>query len=264
MPAAPSPSPPVPRSAHDSWASGPLRPELSEGVVDVWRADLTAVEDAMCDELLSDDERARAQRMRSERSRRLWSRSRGVLRALLGRYLDMDPAALRFATAARGKPALLERTPRAGVTRAELASKSTLPPQFNLSHSDGIALYAIAAGPSLGIDVEVDRRPIDEVAIAARTFGAAEASRLRALDAGTCRREFLQAWVRHEARLKCLGVGIGWQRTADLGGVRIPADIEVSDAPRPWIADLGVGPRAAGAVAVDVAPRALRCWDWSA
>jgi 4'-phosphopantetheinyl transferase len=235
-----------------SWASGPERPRLDAGVVDVWRADLTEAGEGL-DALLSDEERARAERMPNERARGMWTRSHGVLRALLARYLgaDTDPAALQFAAGAHGKPALAGQSSR-GATVEEGARPARVERmQFNLSHSGGLALYAFAAGPAVGVDVELDRRPIDEVAIASRTFGAAEASRLRALDPRTRRHEFLRAWVRHEARLKCLGVGIGGEGTA-------------SGESRPWIAELAIGPEAAGAVAVDVAPRALRCWDWSA
>jgi 4'-phosphopantetheinyl transferase len=233
------------------WASGPERPRLDVGVVDVWRADLTAAREGL-DALLSDEERARAARMPNERARGMWTRSRGVLRALLARYLgaDTDPAALQFAAGAHGKPALAGQSSRGSTVEGARPARVERM-QFNLSHSGELALYAFAAGLAVGIDVELDRRPIDEVGIASRTFGAAEASRLRALDPRTRRHEFLRAWVRHEARLKCLGVGISGEGT-------------VSSRSSPWIAELAIGPDAAGAVAVEVAPRALRCWDWSA
>ena len=64
------------------------------------------------------------------------------------------------------------------------------------------------AGP-VGVDVEVPRRAIDEVALAARAFGPAEARRLEGLDPAVRAQEFLRAWVRHEAQLKCRGTGIG-------------------------------------------------------
>ena len=62
---------------------------------------------------------------------------------------------------------------------------------------------------AVGVDVEVARRPINEAALAARTFGPDEARRLAALDPVSREREFLRLWVRHEARLKCRGTGIG-------------------------------------------------------
>ena len=51
-----------------------------------------------------------------------------------------------------------------------------------MSHSGRLALYAFSDAGAVGVDVEVARRPIDELAIAARTLGATEAQRLEALD----------------------------------------------------------------------------------
>jgi len=216
----------------------------------VWRADLEAVTDDL-GELLSSDERARAQRLVRERDRQPWIRSRGALRALLGRYLHGDPSALRFGAGAHGKLALIDD---ASVSRTAPEPVSAPPTptriSFNLSHSGKLALYAFTPTAAVGIDVELARRPIDALAIAARTFGPVEARRLEELDQATREREFLRAWVRHEAELKCLGVGIG-------GAV-------AAGARRPWIAELAVGPRAAAAVAVEGPPRELRCWDWPA
>jgi len=230
-----------------AWAPGPIRPVLAAGAVHVWRADLDAVADEV-GELLCSEERARAERFLRERDRQLWSRARGVLRALLGHYLQADARTLRFATGAHGKPALLgDRTAGAGPTEAAPVPAAAL--SFNLSHSGNLALYALSPRAAVGVDVELARRPIDALAIAARTLGPAEVARLQGLDPATRRLEFLRAWVRHEAELKCRGLGLG------------DADAALA-ARRPWIAQLEVASQAAAAVAVEVAPRELRCWDW--
>ena len=85
--------------AERSWTPGPADPRLTEGSVHVWRVELAAVGVEVL-ELLSDDERARGERLLSARDRRLWMRSRAVLRVLLGRYLQMDPSTLRFSSRA--------------------------------------------------------------------------------------------------------------------------------------------------------------------
>src|SRR5271167_1851046 len=74
---------PMSDGADHPWAPGPTHARLTEGAVHVWRTDLTAVKDELA-QLLCGDERARAEGILGERQRRLWSRSRGVLRALLG------------------------------------------------------------------------------------------------------------------------------------------------------------------------------------
>jgi len=248
--------------AEDRWTPGPHQPRLAEGAVHVWRVDLDAVADDL-GELLSSEERERAERLLGERERGRWMRSRGLLRRLLGSYLRTDPSALRFTTGANGKPALLDDSHRSA--GGPSSSRATSPrAHFNLSHSDRLALYAFSRSGSVGVDIEIARRMTKEVAIAARAFGPQEARRLAELDPATREREFLRAWVRHEARLKCSGTGIGGAASGTgIGGAGIGA---VHGAPagagEPWIAELDVGSGAAGAVALEREPRELRRWDW--
>ena len=170
--------------------------------------------------------------MLNKRDGQLWMRSRGVLRVLLGRYLQQDPGALRLSTGAHGKPELRPQ----GLS-------------FNLAHSGRLALYAIAETGAVGVDVEIARRPVNEVAVAERSFGPVEARRLADLDPAAREREFRRLWVRHEARLKCRGTGIGGTSAEASTG-------------QLWIAELDVGDRAAAAVAADAPPRELCTWDW--
>ena len=211
---------------------------MGEGQVHVWRADLDGVNDDVLGSLCQ-EERARAERFPNKHDGRLWQRAHGVLRALLGRYLDRDPGTLRFTTGAQGKPEL-EQNPARG---SQLS--------FNLSHSGTLALFAFAFGEAVGVDVEVARRPLEEVAIAERLFGPGEAKRLQGLEQGEREREFLRAWVRKEAELKCRGSGLA----ADTADAR--------EAPV-WIAELDVGPGAAAAVACERSPLALRYLEWTA
>jgi len=223
----------MPASAKDVWARGPQHPELAAGVVHVWRAELTSVAPDLGD-LLSEEERARAERILNKQEGELWRRSRGLLRELLGRYLQLEPASLRFIVGEHGKPEL---------------AQNRLP--FNMSHSGEFALYAFSDAGAVGVDVEVARRPVDEVAIAARMLGEGVAQRLQALNPATRRREFLRAWASHEAELKCLGVGIGEPGAATVGN-------------RPCVVELELGSSAGGAVATERQARELRCWDWPA
>jgi 4'-phosphopantetheinyl transferase len=217
--------------AATGWSPGPRAPRLAEGAVHVWRADLDRADDQL-DGLLCALETERAVRLLSDRDRRRWTRARGVLRALLGLYLDVDPRALRFQVGAHGKPSL------------EPAAIS-----FNLSHSAGTALYALAPRAALGIDVELaGRRTTDVLALAARMLGPQEASRLQALQPAQREREFLRAWVRHEAELKRLGLGLE-------GRAGTPP-------PSPWVGELDVGHDAAAALALGQAPLELQLWSW--
>jgi 4'-phosphopantetheinyl transferase len=209
----------------------------------VWRVDLAGVADDLL-EFLSAEEHARADRMAGVRDRALWARSRGVLRELLGRYLQADPRELSLATSPKGKPVLDTASARTG--RQADATRLC----FNLSHSGETALYAFTTAGPVGVDVQVARRPIDPLAVAARAFGPAEADRLRRLDPKAREQEFLRAWVRHEAALKCLGTGI-WD------------DPEAAAEATPWIAELDLGGPGRAAIAAERAPSEVRCWDWT-
>ena len=233
-------------TAEGTWAPGPLHPLLAEGAVDVWRADLAAVAEDLA-ELLGGEEHARAERIVNERDRVLWRRSRGLLRVLLGRYLQRDPASLSFAIGEHGKPALARNTGESTVSQQTHTDHARL--CFNMSHSAQIALYAFTATGEVGVDVEVARRPINEAAIAERMLGASEARRLEALDPAIRQREFLRTWARHEAELKCLGVG--------LGGAGDQADRRDL-----WVAQLALGPDVEGAVAAQSPVHQLRRWSW--
>jgi len=165
-----------------------------------------------------------------------------VLRALLGRYLELDPRALRFVLGPHGKPALSSEEPTRPASVEDL--------RFNLSHSGCLALYAVTAGRAVGIDLEVAvRRRVDELAIAARVLGSEQAQRLGGLESQARARELLRAWVAHEAAVKCLGLGLA----TPLEGLP-PADL--------WTAEVDVGPGAVAAVAVAGAPCELRCYLW--
>lgn len=217
-----------------TWRSAPPWPRPTPGVVDVWRADLSVDSEAER-ALLSPDERTRAGRLVDPANGRRWSHARGILRALLGRYAGLDPRELRFGAGPHGKPTLVD---------------APVPVRFNLSHAGDLALYAVALDREVGVDVELPRPRVDAVAIAARTFGPAEAERLRRLDPARRDREFLRAWVRWEATLKCHGTGIGGAEGAPSG-------------PDPALHELNPGGSAAAALAVAGPPCEVRCWQWA-
>jgi len=142
----------------------------AKGIVHVWHADLAAAGDGL-ENLLCAQEHERARQMLSERNRVRWTRSRGILRALLGRYLDCDPRTLRFILGPHGKPALHREEGRC-----------TTDLRFNLSHSRDLALVAVTATREVGVDIEC-----------ARPRHAPE---------------LLRAWTLREAAVKCLGTGL--------------------------------------------------------
>jgi 4'-phosphopantetheinyl transferase len=226
-----------------SWPAGPATPTLAPGEAHVWRADLDAVADDVLDGL-SDDEQRRAAAIAGQRERSRWSRSRGVLRTLIGRYLRCAPADVRLAVAAHGKPQLLHVPP----TAARLF--------FNISHSQQLALYAFSADESVGVDVQVTRdrgtrESVDHIALARRAFGEHEAQRLSLVEPARRESEFLRAWTLHEAGLKRLGIGIA-------GSGPTPGD--AAGAAGAWTVELDVGRGVAAALALASPAGDLRLW----
>lgn len=243
------------------WPPAPAGLRPAAGAVDVWAAHLAAA-GPEARALLSDDERARAERFADPAAGARWAAARGILRALLGRALDADPRALRFVAGPHGKPAVAAgefvfetryvegKTRDRPATPAATASAAPTRLRFNLSHSGDLALYAVALDREVGVDVELPRRrPVDVVAVARRALGEDAARRLAALDPADRERAFLRAWTRWEAELKCRGVGVGGAQ-------------EPSTGPPPWVRELDPGPPATAALAVEGGPCEVRCWRW--
>ncbi len=184
---------PVLQLAAYDWSAPRVHPRLRGDEIHVWRAALDiapARVESLC-RILSSDERRRAARFHFERDRDRFVVARASLRILLGRYLGQDPAQLNFTYNARGKPTL--------------AQNSSL--TFNLSHSDRLALYAVARDRELGIDVERVRADLPWAELAERYFSPGEMARVRALPESQRETAFFNCWTRKEAYIKARGEG---------------------------------------------------------
>lgn len=178
-------------SALCNWPPPSAWPELAPGEVHLWCADLDAPRSELWP-LLSADEQVRAERFLLESVRDRFVAGRGLLRRLLGRYLNLPPQTLQFGYDAGGKPHLPEA------------------PQlcFNLAHSGGLALYALCLERRLGVDIEYlnPATRLDE--LVGTVFSAAEQATWLALPPPQQRAAFFAAWTRKEAYLKARGDGL--------------------------------------------------------
>jgi 4'-phosphopantetheinyl transferase len=221
-------------------------PALTEHAVHVWRVTLddeARVEGSA--RLLSADEHARAQRLHDAAHRRRFVLAHGALRALLARYLDADPSAITYVVGAHGKPALAARD---GVRERV---------EFNLSHSEDIALIAVARGQPVGVDVQHWSDSVEHLRLAERFFSPHECDALRALthEAEQVAGAFFAAWTRKEAYVKATGYGIArglhhFDVTVAPGEhARLLADRLDPDAPTRWsMTALEPAPRYSAAV----------------
>jgi 4'-phosphopantetheinyl transferase len=149
--------------------------------------------EAACLALLDDEERARAARYQAAEPRRQFVITRGALRLLLAHHLDLSAQALAFAAGPHGKPfAVVDGTP----ARVE----------FNVSHSAGRGLIALARGP-VGVDIEFLGREADFHLVAKGVLTAAEQAALSQRAGAEQARLFYRLWTQKEALIKATGRG---------------------------------------------------------
>jgi 4'-phosphopantetheinyl transferase len=201
--------------------------------------------------LLSPDELAKADRFVFPELRVRSAAARGQLREVLGAALGAPPASLRFEYGKNGKPSLLGLGPL----------------RFNVSHSGGVALVALALR-ELGADVELHRpRSYDDVA--QRFFAPGEVTRLFALPAELRGPAFFETWTAKEAFVKATGEGITVPLADFEARWQAPGrgHIEVLRGPAQgrsfWLRALPVGPGASGALVGEGTPPRVSLARWT-
>ncbi len=238
------------------WSSSalwsPAALSLLPDEVHVWRLGLKRPTEEFL-ALLDLDEVARANRFHFAKDRNHFVVARGFLRLLLSRYLQADPKQLKFSYGQWGKPAL------AGEFR-----ESRL--RFNMSHSHGVALYAVTEGREIGVDVEHERADFAGDDIARRYFSPFEFGVLCELPDDDRVAGFFRCWTRKEAYIKATGRGLsqpldGFDVT--LESAEHVALLRTDDGSHErWkLVDIAVGPGYAGALAVEKPVGKIRYWD---
>jgi 4'-phosphopantetheinyl transferase len=219
-----------------------LRMERCEDQAHVYWADLDdagwhSMPATVDDHLLSPHERMRASRFQFEGDRHRYVLAHLLLRNLIAGCIGDSPGALVFQYSSHGKP--------------RLAPNGT-GLHFNLAHSGGIAVFALAS-TEIGVDTETASAESISQEVAHMYLSEAESIQLDSLPAIERKRACLQVWTRKEALLKGLGIGliddlrdvsVGWPKTPAL--VRPSRSNHTDD----WvIREIGPFHRALGALA---------------
>ena len=162
------------------------------GTVEVWRASLAALTPylAAFDAALSPAERCRADRSILPEGRRRSIASRGLLRCLLGHYLDLAPNEVPIRLTSHGKPFVPH------------------PLQFSVTHSGDVIAYAFCLGATVGVDVERIDPAIPALQLAERVFGQLELQNFKTLSHDEKANALLITWTCKEALLKAVGDGL--------------------------------------------------------
>jgi 4'-phosphopantetheinyl transferase len=226
----------------------------------VWRAsldlDAARIQDLHC--TLTPDEQERADRFHFQKDRDHYIVARGTLRAILGRYLVVEPSALRFCYSSYGKPAL-----------AETFGGNEL--SFNLAHSHQLALYAVTRRREIGVDLEYVRADFADEGIAERFFSPREVAALRTVPQNLRKEAFFNCWTRKEAYVKAIGEGLSMpldQFDVSLApgepALLMSTRKDPQEAARWSLQALFPGSGYVAALAVEGHSWQLKCWQWLA
>ena len=173
------------------------RPADSE--VHVWSVRLAAIEQHWPDwqQVLSVDEIAKIDRFVRASDRNRSGTTRALLRRLLGGYLEIRPAEVRFSYNRFGKP---------GLAPANIPD----PLRFSVSHSGAFAMFGFARGRLIGVDVEAIRADWNYRDLAAAICTERESKTLELLEEPRRAGELGCYWTLKEAYLKAIGVGLSF------------------------------------------------------
>ncbi|MFK5951897.1 MAG: 4'-phosphopantetheinyl transferase superfamily protein [Desulfobacterium sp.] len=147
------------------------------------------------EKILSRNERLKAERFFFEKDRALFVVAHGLLRKLLGRYLDILPEHVLFDKGPNGKPELLVLSRPA-------------PFWFNISHSHEVAVFAFSNQYKIGVDIERIRNLPDSLHIAQNYFHPKEVDLLIKTPDDKKQDLFYECWTKKEAFIKGTGEGL--------------------------------------------------------
>lgn len=145
-------------------------------------------------EILEDTEKERALSFRFGKDRDCFIIARGVLRNLLGTYLQMAPDQVTFQLGDHGKP--------------YVNHPSQI--RFNISHSGDTILLGFVQKHRIGIDIEYTKRKVAVKKIAKLFFAEEEVTSLCRLDQAYHTQAFYNCWTRKEAFIKAVGSGLSF------------------------------------------------------
>jgi 4'-phosphopantetheinyl transferase len=162
--------------------------------VSLWWGTLEAGDDdfAHLASWLAPAEQARAARFGREPLRRRYVVGRASLRWVLGSTLGLAPSDVPIVRGERGRP--------------RLDGEANL--DFNISHTESVALIGVTRSGRIGVDVECEARTVNADGLARKFLTAGERASLAPLEEPARRTRFLRYWTCKEAMSKATGDGL--------------------------------------------------------
>src|SRR5215475_2575475 len=242
----------------DEWRLTSGEDELGADEAHVWRVALDQSADvkAKLAPLLSQDERQRAMRFYRPADRDRYVVGRGILRKILSAYLALAPDEVRFVYNEYGKPFISTDQNRGALS-------------FNLSHSNGNALYVVARSRRVGIDIEYMREDFATLEVAERFFSKDEFEALKAAPIDRRTEAFFNCWSRKESYIKAIGMGVSYpldgftvSLAPDVAPALLKVDEDATEAARWNMYGLDAAEGYAAALIVENPPVALSQFQW--
>lgn len=147
--------------------------------------------------ILDENEVERVGKFLMEDSRHDSLITRAFVRTLLSYYTDgaayVAPSDWQFKKGHKGKPEIV---------------CPPLPLKFNLSHTDGLIVCAVALRVDLGVDVEFIHRKTRFLNIAKHKFAPTEIANLESTPERYQRSRFFDYWTLKESYIKAIGLGL--------------------------------------------------------
>ncbi len=167
--------------------------------------------------LLTAAEKERSERFKFYKHRKAFIASHSFLHTVLAYYIDTPADEIEFSYADHGKPYIS-------------AQQNAQNIQFNLSHSNNLAILAICKQHPVGVDIEYANRKNDWHGLSKRFFTENEQHNFFKLPENTQKDSFFKIWTRKEAHMKVTGQGLHLS----------PTQFEISIPPEPakFIANL--------------------------
>lgn len=171
-------------------------PQMNEADLHVWTFSLEVDREsiALQEAVLSAEEWRRVRRYSSPHAARRFIVRRGLLRRILGKYLDHPPEEVRFVYNAYGKPFL--------------APEKCFDLQFSLSDSGELGALAVGLKDPVGIDIEFFQADKDIGGTCLFGSPTENADHYEGPTCPTYSFPCVRAWTRREAVAKADGVGL--------------------------------------------------------
>jgi 4'-phosphopantetheinyl transferase len=234
----------------DKCGSTSVSYELGADEAHVWRASLNQPADIMekLAPFLSSDECQRAERFHRPTDRWRFIAGRGILRKIISAYLALAPDKAQFVYNEYGKPFISDDQNRGALS-------------FNLSHSNGMALYAVTRRRRIGVDIEYMRGDFATLEIAERFFSKDEFEVLKTVPTDQKTRAFF---------IKAIGMGVSYPLDGftvslmpDVAPALLKVDADATEAARWKMYELDAAEGYAAALIVENPPVTLSRFQWN-